>query len=142
MATLQDEYSEVEKYQNLRSFVASEACWRLCVFVMTNQYPVVYAVRVHLEDEECITFGEGQEVTVAQQEAKSTELTAFFEYNSTHSETEIKYVDFPKHFVWKNDQCTVRQREHQGIIGRVNTVHTLSGDEFYLCKGSNSFRDL
>lgn len=33
-----------------------------------------------------------------QQEAKSTELTAFFAYNAANRETRIKYVNFPKHF--------------------------------------------
>ena len=150
MATLQDEYNEVKEYQNLRSIGASEACWRLFEFGITNQYPAVQALRVHLDGEQYITFEEGQEPIVAQQEAKSTELTSFFEYNATHPETQVKYVDFPKHFVWKNNQWNIRQRGHQGIIGRVHTVHPLSGDEFYLrivlhhdhCKGKQSFRDL
>ena len=64
----------------------------------------------------------------------------------------VKYVDFPKHFVYTsgNKEWAVRSRNHDGAIGRIHTIHPLSGDTFYLrillhhdhCKGATSFQHL
>ena len=60
-------------------------------------------MRCHLEDEQQVVFDEGSEETILEK-ARSTELTGFFDYNAKFPETDLKYVDFPKKFVWDNKE--------------------------------------
>ena len=71
-------YNEVEDFKNYRSIGASESCWRLLQFDITDRYPAVMALRIHLPGELYVIFEEGQEEATATQDSKETELTAFF----------------------------------------------------------------
>ena len=82
-------------------------------FDITIQYLAVQALRVHLGGEQCITFKEGQEANVVQQDAKCTELIVFFAYNAANPETRIKYVDFFKHI---SGRPTNRTRDGEVIM--------------------------
>ena len=143
-------YDEVEHFQNYRSIGASEACWRLLQFEITDRHPAVTTLRIHLPGEEYVVFEEGTEEAAASKPLKATELTAFFSYNTTNPETSTTYVDFPTKYVFNGKQWKPRQRNFQGVIGRIHTVHPLSGDTFYLrillhhdhCKGVTSFDSL
>ena len=83
-AKLHDEYNEEKGYQNLRSIGASETCCRLSQFDITTQHPTVQALRIHVEGEQYITFKEGQEANVAQQDANCTELIAIIAYDAAN----------------------------------------------------------
>ena len=54
-------YDECEDYINYRSIGASEAAWRLFQFDITERYPAVIALRIHLPDEQYVMFEEGAE---------------------------------------------------------------------------------
>ena len=61
----------------------------------------------------------------------------------------MKYVDFPKQFVWKDKEWKVRKASFD-TIGRVHSINPAAGDVFYLrillhydhCIGKTSFADL
>ena len=126
-------YNEVEDYRNYCSIGASEACWRLLQFDITELYPAVTALRIHLPEQQYVIFEEGTESEVAAHPPKQTELTAFFDYNRTHPGTVTKYVDFPREFVFNGTLWKPRQRNKGGMIGRIHTIHPVSGDTFSLC---------
>ena len=141
---------EIEEYVDLRSVGSSEASWHLLNFPIAKKHPAVYAMRCHLEDEQQVVFDEGSEESVLEN-ARETELTGFFAYNERYPDTDVKYIDFPKKFVWdkKNKVWKIRKGAFD-TIGRVHSMNPLAGDVFYLrillhsdhCKGKKSFTEL
>ena len=142
------EKSEIADYIDMRSVGSSEASWHIFNFNIAKNYPAVYALRVHLEDEQHVVF----DMETAEQSVESqrcTELTEFFTFNLEHPETKVTYCDFPEHFTWKNKEWKERKRSSDSI-GRIHVVNPVAGDVYYLrillhhdhCKGKNSFNDL
>ena len=139
---------EISDFVDMRSIGSSEAAWQILNFNITKKHPAVYALRCHLEDENHVVFdNETAETAIEQQ--RNTELTGFFEYNDQNPETRIKYVDFPKKFVWKDK--TWRERKSAfDTIGRVHSINPAAGDVFFLrmllhhdhSRGKTSFQDL
>ena len=74
------ERDEVEEYVDLRSIGSSEAVWHLFAFPISKKYPAVYALRVHLKEQQQVVFDEGCEASAVEVE-RDTELTAFFKHN-------------------------------------------------------------
>ena len=139
---------EIGDYIDLRSVGSSEASWHIFNFNIAKNYPAVYALRIHLEDEQQVVFDmETAEESVENQ--RCTELTEFFVYNEEHPETNVTYSDFPENFVWKDKKWHARKR-FSGTIGRINVVNPVAGDVYYLrillhhdhCKGKISFEDM
>ena len=148
-----EERDEIEEYRNLRSIGSSEAAWTAFAFEVAKNYPAVTALRVHLEDQQLVTFNEGTE-EVAAESPWNTELTAFFKHNEKNqgtSEEFLRYVDFPEKFVYieKAREWKLRVKKSD-TIGRVHSLSPASGDVFYLrmllhhdhCKGKISFQDM
>ena len=79
------ERDEVEEYVDLRSIGSSEAVWHLFAFHIAKKYPAVYALRVHLKEQQQVVFDEGSEAAAVEVE-RDTELTAFFKYNKEQTE--------------------------------------------------------
>ena len=150
---------EISEYENLRSVGSSEATWHLMAFPITERYPLVQALRVHMEDQQQVVFDEGTE-EIALEKQRETELTAFFQLNLKLRDQNVmevqsmpKYVDMPKKFRYDKAQkkwVTRQARSEDTVIGRVHTVNLLAGETFYLrillhddhCKGKTSFDDL
>jgi hypothetical protein len=147
-ASVSRNLDEIATYQDLRSIGPSEAVWRLCEFSLSERYPAVEILRVHLPGDEYVTFEEGKEQEIAGKPPKETELTSFFEYNRENPGTNVQYVDFPRKFVFQGRKWKARK---QGIkIGRVHTINPKAGDVFFLrvllhndhCCGKRSFEHL
>ena len=76
-------------------------------------------------------------------------VSQFFAYNKNHPETQVKYVDFPKQFVWKQKEWRVRKSAFD-TIGRVHAMNPAAGDVFFLrillhhehSAGKVSFQDM
>ena len=142
------ETNEITDYIDLRSVGSSEAAWHIFNFNIAKNYPAVYVLRVHLEDEQHVIFDmETAEETVESQ--RCTELTEFFSYNRDHPETSVTYVEFPEQFTWKDKEWVQRKRLSD-TIGRVHVVNPVAGDIYFLrillhhehCKGKSSFDEL
>ena len=107
-------------------------------------------MRCHLQYEQQVVFDEGTEEEIIEKQ-NNTELTEFFQFNTDFSETDVRYVDFPKQFTWNNTnkKWTIRKSCFD-TIGRVHSMNPLAGDVFYLrmllhhdhCRGRKSFQDL
>ena len=148
-----EERNEIEEYRDLRSIGSSEAAWLTFAFEVAKNHPAVNALRVHLEDQQMLTFDEGTE-EVAAESPRETELMAFFKYNQKNQaspEEFLRYVDFPEKFVYvqKTKEWKLRVNKSD-TIGRVHSISPASGDVFYLrmllhndhCKGKISFQDM
>jgi hypothetical protein len=86
-------HNEVEDFKNYRSIGASKSCWRLLQLDITDRYPAVMALIIHLPGEEYVIFEEGQEEATAAQGSKETELTVF-SYNAAHPGILTTYATF------------------------------------------------
>ena len=139
---------EISDFEDLRSVGSSEAAWQIFNFNITKKHPAVYALRCHLKDEQQVVFDENNAESVIEKQ-RNTELTEFFEYNRQNSETKVKYVDFPKKFVWKDKSWKIRKSAFD-TIGRVHSMNPVAGDVFYLrmllhhdhSMGKTSFEDI
>ena len=69
--------NEVKEFQDLKSFGASEATWRLLEFPMSKRYPAVQKLPIHLDKEQPVYFHEDQSIVEALERSEITELTAF-----------------------------------------------------------------
>lgn len=141
--------NEVDDYQDMRSIGSCEAVWRINGNLMRDRKPAVHALPVHLPDHQFVFFDENNVHQVVERGPTPTELTAFFEYNAAHPDTNTSYVNFPKIFVFTNHAWHPRIT-NTNALGRINTIHPLAGDTFYLrmllniphSAGKTSFADL
>ena len=123
---------EIEEYVDLRSVGSSEASWHLFNFNISQNKPAVYALRVHLENEQQIVYDIGTEEQSLEKQ-KFTELTGFFDFNQSNPETMIVYVDFPESLTWSTGEKQWKWRKNASdTIGRVHSVHPAAGDVYYL----------
>jgi hypothetical protein len=129
--------SEIQDYEDLRSIGASEACWRIFTFETNEIHPTVQALPIHLENGQRIAFQEGDQLLAVQGGPPDTQLTMWFHYNLTKDPTEPPqlYPNFPQDHVW-NRQCKVwtrrKRTERFPTIGRVHHVHPTMGELYYL----------
>ena len=147
---------EVGDYQDLRSIGASEACWRLFAFKMSDRCPAVEALQVHLEHHQLVFFAEGQEQQAADAEPRDTQLTAWMRYNRESAAADpdclrLRYSEFPRHCSWNKQRRRWNRRQNRQAaptIGRVANVSPQQGDVFFLrillnhVAGATSFAEL
>ena len=88
--------NEAKDFQVVKSFGSAEAIWRLFEFETSSRYPAVKKLAIHLEKQQPVYFREELALVDALEMAKTSELTAFFKYNSEHPGTNIPYIQFPK----------------------------------------------
>ena len=129
---------EITEYQDLRSVGSNEAIWHLKNFPITDRFPAVMALRVHLKDQQQVIFDANLE-TEALENQRNTELTAYFEFNrnalenGTHMSELCKYVDMPKHHVYNKSKKEWKHRKRGApVIGQIHTVNPVAGEPFYL----------
>ena len=147
---------EIQNYQDMRSIGSGEAAHRLYDFKIAENKPPVMRLRIHLENEQHITFVGGHEEQAIEGD-RETELTAYFRYNQKEKDKQGEsfdpallplYIEMPEHCVFKNKNWKIRERGTS--TGRVDTVNPLHGDVFYFrmllhhdhCRGKTSFTDM
>ena len=74
---------EVERYVNARYIGASEAYWRLYEFPISQRYPAVEKLPLHLENEQVVFFQPDTARATAEKSPPETKLTAYFQLNQT-----------------------------------------------------------
>ena len=150
--------NEIAEYEDLRSVGSSEAAWHLMGFPITERYPAVVALRVHLQDQQQVVFDIDTE-DEALEKQRETELTAFFQFNASQVQSNVstdllpKYVDMPKGYIYdktKKQWRLRKQNRKESVIGRVHNVNPVAGETYYLrmllhdnhCRGKTSYEDL
>lgn len=140
--TLQTQgHDEVKAYLDSRYISSVQAAWHIFEFPMHLEWPSVYRLPVHLEDQQSVAYqddDDAQEVVEAAAN-KDTCLTGWFKANSdeiciTHGAHGCLYQDFPKKFVWKKVGSTYKwtPRQRAKAIGRMYFVPPSAGERFYL----------
>ncbi len=156
---------EVERYVTARYISASEAYWRMFEFKISNRYPPVEKLPLHLENEQTVLFQSDNAREVADKPPPTTKLTAYFDLNDTDPDAQsILYPDICRHYVWKNKKWVKRSKKiHKGrtnpddedtsfsdTIGRVPVINlNPHQSELYFMRmllyhkpGATSFADL
>lgn len=145
-ATLQTQgHDEVKAFLDSRYISSVEAAWRLFEFAMHLEWPSVYRLPVHLENQQTVSYRDDDNAQEVMNEAanKDTCLTGWLKANSDeacigHGARACLYQDFPKKFVWtkvKIDGHSVskwKPRQRAKAIGRMYSVPPISGERFYL----------
>ena len=99
--------NEVEQFINGRYLSASESVLKLLDISITDRSHSVQKLACHLPDEQMIYYQDGDEEEALLKGEKHTTLTAWFVANLTYEEAKgILYIDFPEHFVFKNNKWT------------------------------------
>ena len=88
--------NEIQDFIDMRSVGSSEAVWHILGFPITDRYPSVLALRVHLEEQQQIVFDPDQEMEALENQ-RQTELTAFFAFNSQCLSNGESLDDLPRY---------------------------------------------
>ena len=127
---------EIEDYKDMRSVGSSEAVWHLLNFHISDRYPGVTALRVHLKDEQQIVF-DLQKEAEAIERGKITELTAWFDFNSQSlaegilAENLPRYIDMPKEHTFNlSSKKWVKRKQSSATIGRIHSVNPVAGNAY------------
>ncbi|XP_019235643.1 PREDICTED: uncharacterized protein LOC109215972 [Nicotiana attenuata] len=144
---------EIKEYHSARWVSPPEAMWRLYGFSISEMYPSVCPLQLHLKGQQFVSFKSSANIDtlVNNSMIKQTMLTQFFEMNRTNTDAEelnLLYREFPEHFVWSATEKMWTRQKKQRTIGRVVTCHPTEGERYYLrmllmnIRGLKSYRDL
>jgi hypothetical protein len=109
---------EISEYLDARYIGLQEAAWRIFSLSLNGRSHSVMMLDVHLEDDNHVTFKEGQELA-AVNKSTTAMLLEFFELKKLYEfSRKLTYDKIPVHYLWveKNKKWT-RQK---------NTVKTVS----------------
>ena len=133
-------HDEIKQYIEMRHVTAPEACWRLFEFPMHDASHSVTTLNVHLEGEQSVFFGEGEDEQALQRSSNQyTHLTAFFALNDPDSNSfdaeahDLLYVDVLQLYSFdKNKGWVRRQRKRNGLLARLPCISPRSAERFHL----------
>ncbi|GBG93408.1 hypothetical protein CBR_g68871, partial [Chara braunii] len=121
---------------------ASEACWRIFGFPVTQQWPPVERLPVHLEGDETVMFEEGEEEIAVDVGAGRTKLTAWMELHKELQRPGCNrlplYADVTETHTWHKTEKRWKLRLSVGRsgafpkIGCLQRAYPAKGDLFYL----------
>ncbi|PON70500.1 DNA helicase Pif1-like [Trema orientale] len=153
IASNNDSYviDEITMFQSARWISPPEAMWRIYGFILSEIYPAVISLQLHLEDNQMITYRETDNLSKVIDSDITTRsmLTEFFKMNATGKENRnLLYRDFPEFFVWDKQNKIWTKRKHGGVIGRIVAANPVEGERYYLrlllshIRGPTSYNDL
>ncbi|XP_022008025.1 uncharacterized protein LOC110907339 [Helianthus annuus] len=143
--------NEIKRFQDARYVSPPEAMWRIFSFPLSNIYPAVLALQLHLPNKQMVRFREDDSMLaiVDRERDKRTMLIAFFEYNHGNEPArQYLYKDFPKHFTWNASSRRWCPRATRPQRGRIVNANPAEGERYYLrlllcnVRGPTSFEDL
>ncbi|CAH1440058.1 unnamed protein product [Lactuca virosa] len=143
--------NEIKWFQDARYVSPPEAIWRIFCFLLSQIYPCVMALQMHLPGQQMVRFSEDDMLTdvVEKERDKKSMLTAFFLKNKEDiSEREYKYIDFPKNFTWDPNLRHWNRRQQGLMRGRLVSANPAEGERYYLrlllshISGPTCFEDL
>ncbi|XP_060965525.1 uncharacterized protein LOC115712693 [Cannabis sativa] len=146
-----NDIDEIQQFQSARWISPPEATWRIFGFTLSEIYPSVLPLQLHLEDSQLITYNKSDNLTkvITCEFLTRTMLTEFFKMNATNKKAKtLLYKEFPEHFVWNKQFKIWTERKKQKVIGRIVTANPMEGERYYLrillnhIRGPTSFADL
>ncbi|CAG8596468.1 12965_t:CDS:1, partial [Cetraspora pellucida] len=139
------------QYFDTRWVSASEACWRIFSFNISDINPSVFRLQIHLPNQQDITFSGTSDLSniLADERNKKTMLTEYFKMNQEDPNAHnYLYHEFSQYYVWNKTTKRWKKRHQRKMIGRIYTVNLSEGERYYLrillnnIKGATSFKDL
>jgi len=113
----------------------TEACWKIFEFNMHGESPTVQHLPIYLPNEYYVNFHAHQTVNevLTRQNVEKTQLTAWFDYNSTHNDgLGFIYWQFPQHYTWNAKDKSWYPRRRAKVIERMYFVSLSKGKQFFL----------
>lgn len=129
------EIDEIFAYQSARWISPPEAMWRIFSFNLSEIYPTVYALQLHIKDHQHVTYNSKDDLSViiGNEYTRRTMLTEFFRMNEVNEFVRtLLYRDFPTHFVWNATGKTWTPKKQHIVIGRIVTVNPSEGERYLL----------
>ena len=133
---------EIKEYIDARYVSACEAVWRILKFPMSNNFPAVQRLQLHLPDMQSVTFdpeAQSAEDLLDRDKIRKTTLTEFFVACQQHSTAGsqlavgLLYPDFPSKFTWdQRSRAWNPRRGRFSTIGRVYFAVPSAGERYYL----------
>ncbi|KAL5542376.1 hypothetical protein UlMin_010086 [Ulmus minor] len=142
---------EIQNCQSARWISPPEAIWRISSFILNENYPSVYTLQLHLENQQLITFKKTDKLDriINNDFASRSMLTKYFNMNKTNEKAKsLLYNQFPEHFVWNQRDKFWMPRKKGHVIGRIVTTNPSEGERYYLrlllnhIRGAACFKDL
>ena len=102
---------------------------------MHRESPAVQHLPIHFPNEHYVNFHAHQTVNevLARQNVEKTQLTAWFDYNSTHDDgLGFTYWHFSQHYTWNAKDKSWHPRQHARVIGRMYFVSLSKEKQFFL----------
>ena len=136
---------ETDEFQNARYVGSSEAVGRILEHRISDHFPLVVKLAVHLENGQCVFFNEENAIDVAIQNPPPTTLTAFFDLccHNDFAKT-LKYHEVPEYYTWQNGVKRWQRRKRgkavenqEGVwkcqaIGRIYNISPRQRECYYL----------
>jgi hypothetical protein len=101
---------------------------------MHTQYPSVYPLAVHLENEQNVFFEDDDTIEDTIHISKKTTLTEWLNNKKECSDgRHLMYSDYCDMFVWNKNDKNWSKRKNNTAIGRMVFVSPTEGDIIYVC---------
>nr|GEX03722.1 hypothetical protein [Tanacetum cinerariifolium] len=127
--------NEIKRFQDTRYILPPEAMWQIYGFSLSNIYPSLMSLQVHLPNNQFVRFTEDDVLTVIleRERNKGSMLIAFFELNKRDTNVrQYLYRDIPRYYTW-NKITRMWKRLKQGKMrGRMVFANPIEGEQFYL----------
>ena len=142
---------EIKQYRDSRWVTPLEALWRIYGFDLSEIFPSIRQLQLHLPNMNMVSFLAGANLNdvLSQEGASKTMLTEYFEANKKYELAQgILYKDFLTAFVWILGGKYWKRRDERTQIGRIVSAHPAEGERYYLrvvlnhVIGATSFQDL
>ena len=116
---------EIQEYYDCRYLSACEAAWRIYGFDIHYRFPPVERLPFHLEGEQSVIFEATESIDFALEKASvnETKFVAWMEYNKKNTDARhLLYHEFPKYYVWKQEERIWVKRQKGTTLGCVHHV--------------------
>ncbi|KAK6998606.1 ATP-dependent DNA helicase PIF7, partial [Biomphalaria glabrata] len=130
-----------DQCQTERSITSSEAVWRILNFPLRENFPPVFSLDVHLQDQQSVYFTEDNFVQLATQ-PENTKLTAFFQLCEADQIAEtLLYPEVSKYYTWtkkkyhrrkRGTRDTIKNVYSQETLARICAVHPSDSERYHL----------
>ena len=115
-----------------------EALWRIYGFDLSDRYPAILSLQLHLPDMHMVSFHrrEGIQRVLDRPGVDKSMLIAYFEKNKTDETARgILYRDFPEFYTWQAHGKVWQNRVRRDTlrqIGRIVSANPAEGERYYL----------
>lgn len=127
---------EIQRYLDARYVSAAEACYRIFEFKITERWPAVTRLPLHLEGQHFVSFREDDDPEEVLDKQKMSALEAFFHFCLMNPAVgrNLSYSKAPEHLTWNKSSATWSVRCASPAVGRVAWAPPNSGEVRY-CEG-------